>query len=422
MKGFENVIGYEKEKGQLYRLCDMVKSPEKYAALGVRLPRGVLLHGDPGVGKTLMATALLEAMGRKSYILRKDESNEKFVETIRKVFAEAKKNAPSVILLDDLDKFPSDSDSHNPEELIAVQTGIDAVRGADVFIVATANDEDELPRALRRPGRFDLILEVRAPDRREAIEIVRHYLSDKKVSPDVSAEEVARLMDGNSCAALEAVLNEAGIYAGFDNSPVIGREHIVRAVLRTVFDAEEAVNGMPHAEKEMVAFHEAGHAAVALAFDPESVGIVSVRPSKGETRGMTQVLKPDGYFGSYKRMRERVVMLLAGKAAVDLKFGTLDVGAASDIERAFNMVGRFITAYGAYGFGSFSASRYEVSDAQMNKICVERSSMLANFYDEAKEVLRKNWAFVERLAAALVEKDTVLYDELVALREQSLAA
>ena len=86
------------------------------------------------------------------------------------------------------------------------------------------------------------------------------------------------------------------------------------------------------------------------------------------------------------------------------------------------MVGRFITAYGAYGFGSFSASRYEVSDAQMNKICVERSSMLANFYDEAKEVLRKNWAFVERLAAALVEKDTVLYDELVALREQSLAA
>ena len=149
MKGFENVIGYEKEKGQLYRLCDMVKSPEKYAALGVRLPRGVLLHGDPGVGKTLMATALLEAMGRKSYILRKDESNEKFVETIRKVFAEAKENAPSVILLDDLDKFPSDSDSHNPEELIAVQTGIDAVRGADVFIVATANDEDELPRALR---------------------------------------------------------------------------------------------------------------------------------------------------------------------------------------------------------------------------------------------------------------------------------
>ena len=214
MSAFDKVIGYEKEKEELYQLCDMAKNPEKYAALGVKLPRGILLHGVPGVGKTLMASALIEEMGRVCYTCRKDKANDAFVETIRGVFAEAKAHAPSVIFLDDVDKFSADSDSRNPEELIAVQSGIDEVKGADVFIVATANEIRELPRSLRRAGRFDRILEICPPNRKEAVEIVRHYLSDKKVAADVTAESVARLMDGNSCAALESVLNEAGIYAG----------------------------------------------------------------------------------------------------------------------------------------------------------------------------------------------------------------
>ena len=126
MSAFDKVIGYEKEKEELYQLCDMAKNSAKYAALGVKLPRGILLYGVPGVGKTLMATALLDEMdnGRKRYVLRKDKAIEEFVESISKTFQEAKENAPSVIFLDDLDKFASDSDSRNPEELIAVQSGI----------------------------------------------------------------------------------------------------------------------------------------------------------------------------------------------------------------------------------------------------------------------------------------------------------
>lgn len=203
--------------------------PKSMAALGVKLPRGILLHGVPGVGKTLMASALIEEMGRVCYTCRKDKANDAFVDTIRGVFAEAKAHAPAVIFLDDVDKFASDSDSRNPEELIAVQSGIDEVKGSDVFVVATANNIRELPYSLRRAGRFDRILEICPPNRREAVEIVRHYLADKKVAGDVTAESVARLMDGNSCAALESVLNEAGIYAGYENKPEIGREHIVRA-------------------------------------------------------------------------------------------------------------------------------------------------------------------------------------------------
>ncbi len=423
MSAFDKVIGYKKEKEELYQLCDMAKNPEKYAALGVKLPRGILLHGMPGVGKTLMASALVEEMGRICYICRKDKANDAFIDTIKNVFAKAKANAPSVIFLDDLDKFASDSDSRNPEELIAVQSGIDAVKGTDVFVVATANDIRELPYSLRRAGRFDRVLEIYPPNRREATEIVRHYLSDKKVAADVTAESVARLMDGNSCAALESVLNEAGIYAGFENKSEIGREHIVRAVLRDIFDADESVNEMSAVAKEEVAYHEAGHAVAALAFDSESVGLISVRPSKSDARGVVQIFKSENYFGSYERMRERVIALLAGKASVELKYGRLDVGAGSDIDRASAIVQRFITDYAASGFALFHPDNHYnlTSELHDDKIITERGAMLTRCYEEAKEVLRKNWSFVEKLAAALVERDTLVFEEIAELRKNSAA-
>ena len=425
MSAFDKVIGYEKEKEELYQLCDMAKNPEKYAALGVRLPHGILLHGVPGVGKTLMASALIEEMGegRNRYVLRKDKSNEEFVESISKTFQDAKAHAPSVIFLDDIDKFSADSDSRNPEELIAVQSGIDEVKGADVFVVATANEIRELPRSLRRAGRLDRILEICPPNRKEAVEIVRHYLKDKKVAADVTAESVARLMDGNSCAALESVLNEAGIYAGYENKPEIGREHIVRAVLRDIFEADESVNEMSAAAKEEVAFHEAGHAVAALAFDAESVGLISVRPSKSDARGVVQIFKSENYFGSYDRMHERVIALLAGRAAVELKYGRLDVGAASDIDRASAIVQRFIVDYAASGFALFHHDNHDgiSSCNQEDGITAERSAMLSRCYEEAKDVLRKNWAFVEKLAAALVERDTLVFEEIAELRKEIVA-
>ncbi len=423
MSAFDKVIGYEKEKEELIQLCDMAKHAEKYAALGVTLPRGVLLHGVPGVGKTLMASALVEEMGRKSFVLRKDKSIQDFVDEIGKTFARAKEAAPSVIFLDDLDKFASDSNSRNPEELIAVQSGIDEVKSCDVFVIVTANEIRELPSSLRRPGRFDRILKICSPNRREAAAIVRHYLTGKKVAQEVTAESIARLLDGNSCAALESVLNEAGIYAGYGGKSEIGREHIVRAVLRDIFEADESVNEMSATEKEEVAFHEAGHAVAALAFDAESVGLISVRPSKSDARGVTQIFKSENYFGSYDRMHERVIALLAGKAAVELKYGRLDVGAGSDIDRASAIGQRFITDYAASGFALFHPDNHfnVTSELHDDKIVTERSAMLARCYEEAKEVLRKNWAFVEKLAAALVERDTLVFEEIDELRRELAA-
>lgn len=420
MSAFDKIIGYDKEKEELQQLCDMAQNPAKYAALGVKLPRGILLHGVPGVGKTLMASAFVEEMGRVCYTCRKDQANDAFVDTVRNVFAEAKAHAPSVIFLDDLDKFASDSDSRNPEELIAVQSGIDDVKGADVFVVATANRILELPRSLCRAGRFDRILEICPPNRKEAIEIVGHYLKDKKVAADVTAETVAKLMDGNSCAALESVLNEAGIYAGYENRAEIGMEHVVRAILRNIFEADESVNETSVAAKEEAAYHEAGHAVAALAFDPECVGLISVRPSKSDTCGVAQIFKAENYFGSYERMCERVVMLLAGRAAVELRYGRIDVGASSDIERAITIVQRFVTEYAASGFGLAYANFFRgiTAEAHDDKIVAERNAMLARFYEQAKCVLRQNWAFVEELAAELVKRNTLIYSDIAEIRNR----
>ena len=228
-------------------------------------------------------------------------------------------------------------------------------------------------------------------------------------------------MDGNSCAALESVLNEAGIYAGYAGKSEIGMEDIVRAVLRIIFEADESVNEMSVAEKEEVAFHEAGHAVAALSFDPEGVGLISVRPSKSDARGVVQLLQRENYFGSFDMMRERVVSLLAGRAAVELKFGRTDVGASSDLERAGRIVQRFVTDYGACGFPLLHTdTRWSVDSGKHNdEIVVERNALLSRCYEEAKAVLRAHWPFVEKLAATLTERDTLIYEEIVALRNEA---
>ena len=416
---FDKIIGYEKEKQELKILCDMAKNSENYRALGVRLPRGLLLYGVPGVGKTLMATALIEEMGRKTFMLRKDVADGEFIDKIGSVFAEAKSNAPSVVFLDDMDKFTSDDRSRNPEEFVAVQSGIDGVSDADVFIVATVNDYYILPKSLMRAGRFDRVMRIGVPDRSEAVEIVRHYLADKKVSAEISPEVIARILDGESCAKLESVLNEAGIYAAFEGKGEISREHIVNAILRSEIAADAPFGKTSDAAKYEIAFHEAGHAVAAYLFDKDSLGIISVSTPFNEVFGITQILQGKDYFYSYQLMEQRVIAILAGRAAVELKFGHVDVGAASDIERALHIVQRFVKEYAAQGLRYFSSDSKRCISSERKKceMVQKADSVLEALYDSSKTLLQKNWNMVELLAEELYKRGTILYDEVEELFE-----
>ena len=180
------------------------------------MPRGIMLHGEPGVGKSMMANAFLDECGLTSYILRRTKSDGDFINEIKQTFNNAAEHEPSVLLLDDMDKFVSEEG--RKEEFSVVQACIDEVKDKQVFVVATANSTRDMPSSLTRAGRFDRKIEVKSPSGQDAVDIVHYYLKSKTLSEDVDFTDVAKMMSRKSCAELEGVINEAAIYAGYERS------------------------------------------------------------------------------------------------------------------------------------------------------------------------------------------------------------
>ena len=413
--GFETIIGYEEEKNELKRLADILANTEKYHALGVETPRGLLLEGEPGLGKTTMALALIEESGRPVFRLRKEKTDGDFVEAIRKTFADAVAGAPSIVFLDDMDKFANEDEHHrNAAEYVTIQSLIDECRGKEVFVLATANETDCLPGSLLRVGRFDKSLTIEAPNHKDAAEIVRHYLKKKKaVSPDVDAEEISRIMHGKSCAELETVINEAGINAGFANKERIDMDDIVKACLRILYEAPDTMNSEDR-YAEVVAYHEAGHAVINELLEPDSVNLVSIATHKGSIGGITSYFQNENYFKDIRFMENRVKGLLGGKAASEIVFGKVDVGTSSDLRRAFAIAERFVDHYCSYGFGQFSGNTNGQDLLNRKDIAIEFE--MARMYNDTKRMLIENREFLDRIAKALLEKKTILRSDIAAIR------
>lgn len=418
MSEFDKIIGYKDVKTELIRLCDVIKNREKYKALGVAPIGGLLLDGEPGVGKTLMANCFIKASGRKSFVCRKNKPDGEFVNEIKNLFAEAAENEPSIILLDDMDKYANEDDRHrNAEEYVTVQSCIDEIKGKDVFVLATTNGTNNLPKSLLRAGRFDVIITVDVPQGEDAVEIVKYYLSQKKAVAEINAEDVARLLSGRSCAALETVINTAGQYAGYANKEMIDNDDVIRACLRVIYNAPEC--SVPHNPfiLERTAYHEAGHAVVAEILESGSVDLVSVRKNTGTIGGFTAYHNSDDYWASKIYMENRVIALLAGKAASEIVFGEPDTGVNSDLHRAFDIVQRFADNYCEYGFGY-----WEDRDSSPARLALRETRITADmemYYAKAKKILIDNRAFLDNLAKRLMEKDTIVASEIAEIKEKS---
>ena len=245
MRELDKVIGYDGIKREMDRILDVLRNPEQYTTLGVHVPKGILLYGEPGIGKSLLARCFMAESQRPFYIIRKNKSDGEFVDHIRKVFREAAENAPSMILLDDLDKFANaDSNHRNAEEYVTVQACIDEVRDKEVFVIATVNNIHSLPGSLKRSGRFDKTFRMSFPKGKTAVKIISYYLSKKKVCETVDAEEIARFCSGWNCADMETVVNAAGIHAGYEGKSLIGQEDLIYACLRKHFNnpVDDAIN------------------------------------------------------------------------------------------------------------------------------------------------------------------------------------
>lgn len=404
MKEFEKIVGYSSVKLELERICDLMRNPEKYNKLGVKTPKGVLIHGDPGIGKTLIANCFIEASKRNCYVCKKDEPDGDFVKKIKMLFEEAKSNAPSIIFLDDLDKFANeDGDHKNAEEFITVQTCIDDIKDKEVFILATANELHCLPNSLLRAGRFDKQIKMNIPTGKDSIEIIKYYLTKKNYVSDIDINEVARILSGRSCAELEVIINEAGLYAGFDNKEKIEMSDIIRAIMRMLFNAPESLDDKEHKVLQEIAYHEAGHAAISEILNPDSVNIASVCRYDGNAGGVVSCYESDEMYQSKELMEHKVLSLLGGKAAIEIVFGKVDVGAANDIGRAFKLVSKFVDDFCSFGFNksefcfNYSTALY---DRKYNEIAVE----MERYYNKAKQILAKNRVFLDRLANELMEK------------------
>ena len=412
---FELIIGYEDVKAELRMALDTIKNPEKYKKLGAKPPRGILLHGDPGVGKTVLSKAFLEASGRKCFICRKDKPNGDFVNEITKTFEKAKASEPCIILLDDMDKFANeDKDRPDAEEYVTIQSCIDDISDKDIFVMATVNNLKKLPDSLMRAGRFDKVIEMKMPKGNDATEIVKYYLSSKTTVSDVDPEEIARILEGKSCAELEAVVNEAGIYAGFEGKSHIDRDDLLRAAMRVIFDAPERLDFKDEYTLHRVAVHEAGHAIVAEILEPGCVNLVSINPHGGDVGGFTSYNNNEHYFNSISYMKERVIALLGGKAASEIVFAEADVGCNQDIRRAFLIVERFVDNYCEFGFDKFE--RHNSSNTLFEKKETFIHAELDRYYIQAKKIILENRAFFDALVRALMEKKTLTAKDIAKIK------
>ena len=418
MSEFDKIIGYGDIKKELFRLCDVIKNVDKYKALGVTPISGLLLDGEPGVGKTLMASCFIKESGRKAFICRKNKPDGEFVNEIKNVFTKAAENAPSIVLLEDMDKFANEDDYHcNAEEYVTVQSCIDENKGKDVFVVATVNGRRNLPKSLLRAGRFDAIIEVDAPEGEDAVEIIKYYLSQKKAVSEINAKDIARLLNGNSCATLETVVNTAGQYAGFENKEKIDVDDITRACLRVIYNAPESTAPHNPAILERTAYHEAGHTVVAEILEPNSVDLVSVRKNTGTVGGFTAYHNSDEYWISKTHMENRVIAILAGKAATEIVFGDVDTGAGDDLSRAFNLVRRFADDYCSYGFGYWNS--HEASPTRLSHREDRITADMEAYYSKARKILLENRTFLENLAKRLQKKDTIVSAEIQKIKQES---
>lgn len=415
-KEFEQVIGYQSIKKEMLTICDIMQNSEFYSKLGVSVPNGLLLSGDPGLGKTLMANCFIKASGRKAFTCRKDKPDGDFVNHIKSTFDEAVKNAPSIVFLDDLDKYSNGDEYHkNSEEFVTVQSCIDDAKGKNVFVLATINDEDAIPNSLLRAGRFDNRIEVKSPKGEDAEKIVEHYIKKKNFVSDVDVKTITKLLNSASCAELECVINQAGVYAGFNRKDKIEMDDIVKACLRIIHKAPEKENAYSPEVLKYVSYHEAGHAVIAEVLEPGSVNFVSVRSHGGNTGGFTNYYQPEEYWIKKQYMENRVTVILGGKAATETVFGETDVGSNSDLRRAFDIVERFVDDYSSNGFDRWIQDGY-TSEGIRERRDTQMSYEMEKFYQKAKKILIDNREFLDKLATALINKDILTSVEIEAIK------
>ncbi len=432
---FADVAGLDEEKEELSEIVDFLKNPSKFVRLGARIPKGVLLVGPPGTGKTYLSKSVSGEAGVPFFSISGSDFVEMFVgvgaSRVRDLFDQAKKNAPCIIFIDEIDAVGrrrgaglgggNDEREQTLNQLLVEMDGFSGNEG--IIIIAATNRPDILDPALMRPGRFDRQVHVGLPDVKAREEILKIHVRKKPLAEDVDLEVVAKRTPGFTPADLENAMNEAALLTARHNQTVITMDIIEEAITKVIAGPEKRSKVISDNEKKLTAYHEAGHAVVArLSSNKDPVHMITIIP-RGGAGGFTMYLpEEDKSYRSKTDMEEYIVRLLGGRVAEKLALDDISTGASNDIERATKIARAMVTTYGMsdeLGPMSYGTNEDEVflgrdfnkirnySEEVASKIDNEMRRIIDNAYNKTERLLSENMEKLHNVAQALLEKETI---------------
>ena len=442
---FNDVAGIDEAKEELQEVVEFLKYPKKFQSLGARIPKGVLLLGPPGSGKTLLARAIAGEAGVPFFSISGSDFVEMFVgvgaSRVRDLFEQAKKSAPCIVFIDEIDAVGRqrgaglggghDEREQTLNQLLVEMDGFDQNTG--VILIAATNRPDVLDPALLRPGRFDRQIVVDRADIKGRAAILGVHVRNKPLAKDVSLETLAKRTPGFSGADLENLLNEAALLAARRDKSAIEMSDCDEAIDRVMVGPERRSVVMSQQEKEVTAYHESGHAVIGgLLPHHDPIHKVTIIP-RGMAMGITWSLPEDDRHSQTKeQLLAALCRLLGGRIAEEVKFKDVTTGASNDFEKATEIARRMVTQYGmsdALGPIQYGRGNHQVflgrelgedrnySEDIAGRIDAEVRHLIDTCYERGRELLKKNWDKVERMVSSLLEYETVEADEVRAILE-----
>lgn len=442
---FRDVAGEDEAKESLQEVVDFLHNPGKYAKIGAKLPKGALLVGPPGTGKTMLAKAVAGEAKVPFFSLAGSDFIELYVgvgaSRVRDLFKEAEKNAPCIIFIDEIDAIGRSRDSKygggNEEreqtlnQLLSEMDGFDGKKG--IIILAATNRPEILDKALLRPGRFDRRIIVDKPDLKGRVNILKVHAKDVLMDETVDLDAIALATSGAVGADLANMINEAAINAVKEGRDFVSQKDLFNAVEVVLVGKEKKDRIMSSEERKIVSYHEVGHALLsALQKNSEPVQKITIVPrTMGALGYVMHVPEDEKYLNSQAELHDMIVGLLGGRAAEEIVFDTVTTGAANDIEKATNIARSMITRYGMskrFGLMGLATveSQYLEGRSELNcadntaaEIDVEVMNLLKECYEEALSLLRENRDVMDKIAAHLIEKETITGKEFMEIYREA---